>query len=259
MANIDTPFPHAERRKLANPPIELIIAQVRFPTIAELFANDGFVRFANDVREEYPNASPESHVSLQVTPESVSERSRIPVWRFEDLSADWTLTLTPAFLAIETRGYRTFSDFCERFASACSKLATSYNIQTRTRLGLRYVDRYADDKQTDLPQHWLSLVRPSVFAMRDIDPTLAQSANVAHNFVINENLQLMFRGKLRSDPNNNESGNEFVLDLDCYDPSNVSIEDIGNRMADLKEVAHNAFWWTLEDLINQMEPANANN
>lgn len=259
MANIDTPFPHAQRRQLANPPIELIIAQVRFPTIAELFATDGFVRFAQEVRGEFPNASPESQVTLEINPDRVSERSRVPVWRFEDLSGDWNLTLTPDFLALETHEYRTFSDFCERFVHTCTKLSTNYSIQSRTRLGLRYVNRYADDKQTDLPEQWLSLVRQSVFAMRDIGPKLAQSAHIAHKFVIKEDLELMFRSVLRSDPNSNSTGNEFVLDLDCYDPSNGSIEDIGIRMADLKEVAHNAFWWTLKDLINHMESANASN
>lgn len=255
MSEANTLFPHAERRELRHPPIELIIAQIRFPTLAELFANDGFVSFAKAMRDEYPNASPESQISIEVSPDRVSEQGRTPVWRFEDLNAEWTLTLAPSFLALETRQYQTFPDFRIRFVEAWSRLVESYQIRFRTRLGLRYVDRFSDDKQSDLPEHWIALIEPSIFPMRMIGEQLPQTGRVEHRVEIAKDLGLTFRSMYKSGPRDLQANREFVLDLDCYDVSRAGVDRVGEKMDVLKEIVHNAFWWTFENLIDQLEPS----
>src|SRR5512139_1859658 len=116
MSDMNIPFPDANRRTLRSPPIELIIVQGRFPTLAELYAKEAYITFANAVREQYPRARPDSQPAFEITPDQhLKERGRVPVWRFEDLTGRWTLTLTPEFLALETRQYQTFSEFRTKF------------------------------------------------------------------------------------------------------------------------------------------------
>jgi uncharacterized protein (TIGR04255 family) len=256
--SFDKPFPHADRRTLANPPIELIIAQARFPTLAELFSNDGYVAFAAAIRGDFPNASPVSQVALEITPDRVSERGRIPIWQFEDLDSLWTLTLTPDFLALETRQYQSFSAFRDKFCTAWRALTERYQVAHRTRLGLRYVDRFADDKQPNLPTDWLAKVRPDLFPFRDQCGEIKQSGNYEHRFEVDEAIMLTFRYAFRDRAFAGAANSEFVLDLDAFDRSHQPASDISSRLDDLKEVTHNAFWWVFEGLIENIEGATIN-
>ncbi len=251
--SFSTPFPQAKRRTLASPPIELIIAQARFPTLAELFSNEGYVPFASAVRDQFPNASPVSQVALEIAPDRVSERGRIPIWQFEDLDARWTLTLTPEFLALETRQYQSFSAFRDKFGSAWAALTDRYQVTDRTRLGLRYVDRFADDKQSNLPSNWLSMIRPDLYRFRDQCGEMKQSGSYEHRFDIEESLTLAFRYAFRDRGFSGIATSEFVLDLDAFDPSHAPAGDVPSRLGDLKEIAHNAFWWVFENLLERVE------
>lgn len=257
MPDLNVPFPHADRRTLKAPPIELIIAQVRFPTLAELFANEGFIAFATAVRDQYPNASPESHFAVEITPERVRERNRTPVWRFEELSGKWTLTLTPDFLALEARQYQSFPEFRTKFQEAWRKLTDIYKIKHRTRLGLRYVDRFSTEKQTNLPADWMGLVEPTIFSMRTRDVSLPQSGGIEHRFLVPNNLALTLRAKFRTGGFDGILADEFVLDLDAFDPTTTEPDQMETRLDDLKELTHNAFWWTFGRLLDHLEPVDA--
>ncbi len=200
MAQINTPFPHAERRDLVDPPIELILAQVRFPTLAELYGNDGYVRFATEIRAEYPKASPLHVIDPQRLSGNEREIPLTPVWKFEDLSGEWTVTLTPEFLALELKRYRHFSEFRDRFDRLWKRLVELHHITNRTRLGLRYIDRFATDKTSKLPlpSDWFDLIEPSLFSMRRLDKSLQpQAGQLVHSFAIKDNLSLTYRSAFK--------------------------------------------------------------
>lgn len=257
MSQIDTPFPHAPRRDLTDPPIELILAQVRFPTLAELFSNEGFVRFATAMRGDYPKATPLHELEkLELSGGRVNALSGTPVWKLEDLDGLWTLTLTPEFLALEVKQYQRFSEFKKRFQSAWKCLVDLYEIRNRTRLGLRYVDRFASGKQK-LPSDWMSLLSKSIFPLRERDLSLSQAGQLVHYYSIGENLSLTYRSAFKWGGSSSATQNEVILDLDCFDPQTASTTDVSSRLEDLKEVTHNAFWWTFETLIDVLDPTNA--
>jgi len=254
MPAINTPFPHAERRTLRSPPIELIIAQVRFPTLADFFRNDAFVAFAGAFRESYPHASPVDQIEVGFGPRIISESPLVPAWQFQDLNRLWTVTLTPDFLALETRQYQSFSTFRDKFVSAWEYLIRAHSIKNRTRLGLRYLDRFAKDRHPALPTGWINLVEKSIFPLRQRDPTMPQTGQSAHSFVISEELRLTFRSSFKSGGLSDPTQDEFILDLDCFDQKVAGTGDAASRMDDLKEVTHNAFWWTFGDLLDTLEP-----
>ncbi len=260
MAPINSPFPHAERRDLADPPIELILAQVRFPTLAELFSNDGYVQFASQIRHDYPRASPLQEVEIEIDRGSPRSSAPTPVWKFEDLGRKWTVTLTPDFLALELKRYERFSEFRDRFDALWIKLVELYTITHRTRLGLRYIDRFATDKEyrKPLPPDWFDLIEPRLFSMRMLDQKLQpQAGQLAHSFAIKPDIWLTYRSAFKWGVPDDFDYREMVLDLDSYDPTFVHAGRLAAKLDDLKEVSHNAFWWTFGDLLSKLDPPNA--
>jgi len=260
MTHINTPFPHAERRDLAHPPIELILAQVRFPTLAELYGNEGYVRFATAIRAKYPKASPLHEIDLRRGSGNDRELALTPVWKFEDLTGEWTVTLTPEFLALELKRYQHFCDFRDRFGHLWNRLVELHQITNRTRLGLRYIDRFASDKATTppLPPNWFDLIEPSLFSMRRLDQSLQpQAGQLVHSFAIKSDLALTYRSAFKWGTAEDSDFREAVLDLDCYDPLVAGTDNVESRLDELKEVSHNAFWWTFGELLTKMDPPHA--
>ncbi|GEM_PF-1256577 len=260
MAQINTPFPHAERRDLVDPPIELILAQVRFPTLAELYGNEGYVRFATEIRAEYPKASPLHAIDPQRISGNEHEISLTPVWKFEDLTGKWTVTLTPEFLALELKRYEHFSEFRDRFDRLWKRLVALHKITNRTRLGLRYIDRFATDKtpKLPLPPDWFDLIEPSLFSMSRLDKSLQpQAGQLVHSFAIKDDLSLTYRSAFKWGTSEDPTFREAVLDLDCYDPLVAETSNVASRLDDLKEISHNAFWWTFGQLLTRMDPPHA--
>jgi len=257
MAHINTPFPHAERRDLVDPPIELILAQVRFPTLAELYESSGYVSFAKDIRAEYPKATPLHEVGIELAQGGARQIASTPVWKFEDITGEWTVTLTPEFLGLELKRYRHFSEFRDRFDHLWKRLVDLHRITNRTRLGLRYIDRFATDKpmKLPLPPEWFELIEQSLFSMRRLDISMhPQAGQLVHSFAIKNNLYLTYRSAFKWGAAEDPNFREAVLDLDCYDPLGLETSNVANRLDDLKEISHNAFWWTFGQLLTRMDP-----
>ena len=252
-APISTIFPHAQRRELKQPPIELIVAQVRFPLIVELLEIQGVKSFAQAMKPMYPIVNFKDEPSFILSSHGVSSEKPVRVWRFEDAERAWTLVLAPEFVALETKRYQTFPDFRNRFVDAVEELRRVHRPEIRTRLGLRYIDRISNSKQQALPDNWLSLVNSDVFALRSVGIDLPQQGRVERRFAL-QDMSLTFRTFFVQNGFGGQDDAEFVLDLDCYDPGRSSFDDLSHRLDKFKEVTDNAFWWSLGKLIDEWEP-----
>lgn len=251
------PFPHAKRRKLAAPPIELILAQVKFPMLAELFTPQGFVPFAAAIRKDYPSAVPIHEIGIELSEGKFSEVGRTPVWKFEDLKRTWTVTLAPEFLALEVKGYVRFSDYRDRFEELWGHVRQIYRVTHRTRLGLRYVDKFATNKQAGLPENWFDMVERDTFPMNGLDRSIDQAGNIAHAFDVEPGLGLVYRAAFKRHADGARGDREFVLDLDCFDSRTVEAAALTTQLDQLKELTHNAFWWTFGRLLDVVDPPHA--
>lgn len=249
MADMDRPFPHADRKDLPNPPIELIIAQVRFPTLAALFSNDGYVPFAEAIAGEFPSAEPVRRVEYELSPSGIAEKAQNPVWKFDDLDGQTTLTLTPTFLALETKQYQSFSQFRDTFISSCDKLASCHTVRYRTRLGLRYVDRVTREKYANLPVDWITLINSPALPLSAQAGGLPHQSELETRFQVSDCLGLTYRSTMSLEGFGTTESTDFTLDLDAFDPTKAEIASLADRLDDLKELSHNAFWWTLGNLF----------
>jgi uncharacterized protein (TIGR04255 family) len=132
-------------QKLKNPPVCLVLAQLRFnqvvsiseaelKQIANSFEKLGFVDFKNDRRK---------HVRISFSSEEggkVDETEYTARYLFGNKSADSNLVLDLDSLTMETSNYQTSETFFEKFTAAIEAVHEVRPIAFCTRTGLRFVD-----------------------------------------------------------------------------------------------------------------------
>ncbi len=144
---------------LTNPPLVRVIAQVRFPLIASVEKREFIAAFQDAIRKDYPVLRPEHARNVTLSgPQQMVDVSSNTLWRFNEITGPWRVTLAPDFLALETTRYTCRDDFMDRFQLVVRALQEHVNPQIVDRLGVRYIDRISGENLPALPQ----LVRPEV-------------------------------------------------------------------------------------------------
>lgn len=150
--------PAPDEVPLTNAPLVRVIAQVRFPLVTSIEKREFIAGFQEAIRAEYPALRPEQNRALVIGPEGAVEKPENRIWRFNDSTEGWRVTLAPDFLALETAQYTSRDEFVNRFAYVLRALETHVNPRVIDRLGVRYVDRVSGEDLRDLRE----LVQPEV-------------------------------------------------------------------------------------------------
>jgi uncharacterized protein (TIGR04255 family) len=251
-------FPDVARIELKAPPLELVVCQLRFPVALGLVAMQPPEQFHNEIRRAYPvtRRGQTTQAQIDATAGPQVRMSGTGFWLFEDKEANWTVSLGPEFLSLETRHYRQFGEFVGRFLELSGLAARLYGIELRERLGLRYVDRVSRARQPFLPEDWAGRVRPDLLPLRrfggGVDP---QMNHVEARFSFGPNRMLTVHTLFvdRGFPGFAEE--ELVLDFDCYVEQRDSLDGIREDLVGFKQIAYNAFRWALGDVVGFFEPA----
>ncbi len=250
-------FPNAERIELKVPPLELVVCQLRFPTILDLVSGQPPTEFQRRVRTRYPVAGPQ-HIEM-VLPEiqtgATARRVLSTIWRFEDRESAWTVSIGADFLALETKQYRRFEEFISRFMDVVGKIREVYSVELRERLGLRYMDRIDRQRQPALPPDWPAQVRPEIIPLRGIrGPHEPQMSNLETRFTFADRI-LAVRSLYVDNGFAGATADALVLDFDCYSEGRASLEGIEELLLQFRQIAYNAFRWAVGDLLQHFERA----
>lgn len=143
---------------LKGAPLVRVIAQVRFPLDLSVEDAERVAPFQQALRDTYPVLRREQTQSVQLGPSGAVAAKGQTAWRFNDTRAEWRVSLTPDFLALETSKYTSRDDFCDRLRVALEALEQTFNPKQIDRLGLRYIDRITGDAVGDIAK----LVIPEV-------------------------------------------------------------------------------------------------
>jgi uncharacterized protein (TIGR04255 family) len=134
---------------LPRAPLHRVIAQVRFPIVAAIDKRDFIAPFQEELRADYPVLRQDQTqaflLGAQPDPQVPTVTSQ-SAWRFSDTADIWRLSLTPDFLALETKVYTSRSNFLGRLKAALVLLGKHVKPGLVDRLGLRYVDRLKGDE-----------------------------------------------------------------------------------------------------------------
>ncbi len=120
--------------------------------------------FQADLRAEYPvfrqDAGQNLRIEMAPTGPNVLTNAVI-AWRFADMGGDWTVTLAPEAITLETRQYNQRSDFIERFERVLQAVERHFAPGVGERLGMRYVSRVMGEDYERLDE----IVRPSLMGV----------------------------------------------------------------------------------------------
>jgi len=135
-----------------------VIAQVKFSLIPSIDQPEFIGPFQEAIRETNPSLRQERMVVGPQGPAPVQEHV---AWRFSDIEEEWRVSLAPEFLALETTAYTSRQDFLARLQAAIEALHVHIKPAALERLGLRYIDRVADDALEEITR----LVQPEVLGI----------------------------------------------------------------------------------------------
>jgi uncharacterized protein (TIGR04255 family) len=129
---------------LPHAPLVSVIAQVRFALHLPVRIPERVAIFQEAIGDSFPHLERQDIAMFNVIPAQVGLQPGSEVvthWRFSDLSHDWRITLTPEFITLETRAYRSRDDFLKRFERILQALQDTLAPKLVTRFGMRYIDQ----------------------------------------------------------------------------------------------------------------------
>lgn len=128
-------------------PLVTVIAQVTFPTIATIANQDSVATFQAKIRGDYPVLRQERQAGLVLSAsgEATAQTSE-PIWRFSDVKNEWTASLSPGFIALQTTAYTQRSEFFERLVKLLEVAQEEIKPGLFDRLGVRYVNRFVGEQ-----------------------------------------------------------------------------------------------------------------
>ncbi len=257
-------LPKVERVLFKNPPLRLVVGQVRFPLLLK-FADGAFIApFQEGLADEYPAVSREQQVSLQVSSKGLAAGPGDTLLRFASRNGHWAVVLGEGALTLEVRGYSSIEEFTSRFERVLKAAKEHLHVKERSRLGLRYINEFRHPSGESLAD-WAKLLNPDLigFAGRDLlgGPVEhmvqeVQSRRADGTFAIRHGL-LVGRVVEPLPPAPAPEGRFYLLDMDYFDAraEPLDVERTTRALRDYNDVEYRFFRWSLTDaLFKYMEP-----
>lgn len=250
-------FPKSSKIALKNPPLELVVCQLRFPLLINLNVHNPPTKFQKELKNTYPIPGSGETATLQL-PTSVGApvgSSRAPFWFFEDRSSEWHVSIAQNFLSLEAKKYKDFAEFSTRFQEVLAIVIECYDIETRERLGLRYLNRISETKESRLPSGWCEKLRSEILPLRELrNADEPQLTKLESRFMFGENI-LAVKSQFADSTFPGIDVDELLLDFDCYDPQRGDLTKITDKLVEFKGICYDAFRWAIHDVITYFDRA----
>lgn len=137
---------------LPGAPLELVLAQVRFPVLATFTSDEDAAARAisGALAKDYPLIEEGREVVLTVAPEGVSSaQSGARVWKLTTADGSWRVSFARSFVSIETNAYTRRRDFTERLGEVWAALADVVKPPFVERIGVRYINRLREKQHLE--------------------------------------------------------------------------------------------------------------
>ncbi|MDR2723539.1 MAG: TIGR04255 family protein, partial [Cellulomonadaceae bacterium] len=143
------------RISLANAPLELVLCQVRWPELQVLQGDiDEQARAFGSQLVGLPLYEKTREMGFMITPEGIQQVDGGSVHTWRSLDCVWNVTLSPRHVSVYCTRYPGFEEFITRLENAVESVATHLNVPVVDRVGMRYVNRVANQEFiTDLEKY----------------------------------------------------------------------------------------------------------
>jgi uncharacterized protein (TIGR04255 family) len=257
------PFPEVDRVVYARNPLELVVAQFRFPAILRV-ESEVPSEFQDRIRQYFPLYNEKSEIivdvppNLQGQPPSDIIRNFIgsvgPRKNHEFVSEDgnWTVNLTRSFLALSAKDYKHWSDFKERLRVPFQALNEVYASSFISRIGLRYVDSIKRSKYGLIDVPWDQLLQPYVtgfLGSSDVNEELVSFQSMSEIRLPDDNSIVRIRTTITDDDATKES--KFVIDSDFFSSVRTLVEDAVGKLDFFSYHGYRLFRWSITDKLHK--------
>ncbi len=164
-------LPELGETALSNPPLLVVICQVRFEQNLVVSDGDTGIRIHEQLGGrggDYRWIEPLQTMAAQIeiSPYGYSQGLAAGVqmngWRLKSEDGAWTVTVLPDSASLETTAYKEWKgDFEDRFRTLLTALAEHVDPSIEQRLGLRYVNRIPADTRRE-PKDWIEVIAPAL-------------------------------------------------------------------------------------------------
>lgn len=154
-------LPHREHETLNDPPLKIMLGQVRFDPILQIDRQDFIAPFQEDLRSEYPQFGPQQEFSLVASPEGVLRSEASKSWRFGTADGAWAVILAPSFVTLEADApqYLGYETFRRRFQRVWEATLNHIGPSRAVQQGLRYINHIEGSLR---PQDWRRYISPAL-------------------------------------------------------------------------------------------------
>lgn len=242
-----------DRPRLQNAPLKAVICQVRFPRQLELTPTE--VRpVQKGLTERYPvleeEVAAELTIEASASPQAYFSPARQQtIYRFRDVAQEWTATVGPEAISLETTSYVGMRDLLVRWAEFVSLAQEALSLRAQSRLGLRYVNEVPCPGSTRpeldgwVREELISLIGAHPTRTNDLVRLISQA-----QFRQPGGAMCNFKHGLAVDPQDAER-TLFLLDLDYFREAvgEFDVEQQIRALAAFNEGARELFEWTFPD------------
>lgn len=230
-------FPPVERKIFSKNYLDLVLVELRFPTLLRLKKSE-----PQEIQEAIFNEFPlyQSSQTMQLTPLGTTEPE--PAYVFSTRKQDYNVQLTASHLTLETRKYTSFEDFLEKLEYLVAACIPLLKTDFFTRVGLRYINKIGGMPNNKVRS--VEWVKPSLLG--PIAESAIGSVGSMKGEISGETESgTGYNFKYGLSPSNEEAEHTFILDYDYF---RVDIEagDVSAYLNEFHELHLPFFWWSLE-------------
>lgn len=254
MQPINIKLPEVKEVHLPQSPLVAVLAQVMFGSLLSINKEEEVAKFQESIREKYPILKTEKSrtSTLDISAGSVVSTTEHTIWRFSDVDDNWRVSLSPEFVAIETKKYSTREEFKNRINEVLLAVAKHFNPSIMTRIGVRYIDRLKGDSLQNIS----NLVNPSLVGLLNSDLNGAIDASVCEALLKFDNQKIFARWGLLPpgttiDPNliKPTKDRSWILDIDASssDSRGWDHQFLIQELGSLSDLVYKFFRWSVKN------------
>lgn len=242
-------LPVADPTLLQNAPLEVAIVDVRFAGV-EAISSDVATAVREALNEatgmQFPHIKPAQQrmVQIELGPDGsqLSNKEGLTGWQVLAADGSFMLTVMPDNVIMQTTNYNRWSDSIGQPLSAVLEiLAKTIKPTLRTRVGLRYVDRFRDQAASE-PEAWRGRLRDEILGPlgSEVFGGRIRGAQQQLELFIDDNHRSILRHGFTTEEDQSVG---YLLDIDVFNELSIpfDVDDIVANAVQLNRTALSLF------------------
>ena len=222
-----------------------VICQIKFQPIFRIGSDIPPADFQDKIRKQYPIVRKERGEQVEVRGDDFKRTSLGNIWRFQSEDDKWQVTLDSAFIALESKHYKSFTDFRAKFEEVYNAFANIYAPSRPERIGLRYINFIRPINIRSLSD-WMQWIKPELSGLINSDKYIQEP--ILHDFkellTTQDPGQLGIKHGLLKDQ---DRAQFYLIDIDRFIMGAKNQEEASVFLTQFNNDCFNIFMWAIGD------------